>query len=150
VPISDSYIVQYLLDGTSEVPTQIHWCDGDGEQVGYKALVEDVDVFLEPVYSRAGARLVLKFRHNGEEFRIVEPAGGGWLGRKFSTDDQRELVNLFRDLNTAVVSQCTVRRQRAEQNQDEIRERIGRRLLFGQPDDARTERPILAGRLTSR
>src|ERR1700730_13373347 len=73
VPISDTYIVQYLFDGTSDVPAQIHWCDTDGEQVGYKALVEDVNVFLEPVYSRAGSRLLLKFRHNGEEFRIIEP-----------------------------------------------------------------------------
>jgi hypothetical protein len=136
VPISDTYIVQYLLDGTSDVPAQIHWCDTDGEQVGYKALVEDVNVFLEPVYSRAGSRLVLKFRHNGEEFRIIEPAGGGWLGRKFSTDDERELVKLFRELNTAVVSQCAIRRQWSEENQDQIRERIGRRVLFGEPREA--------------
>jgi len=150
VPISDSYIVQYLLDGTSEIPTQVHWCENDAEQIGHKALVEDVDVFLEPIYSRAGSRLILRFRHEGEEFRIVEPAGGGWLGRKFSTDEQCELVKLFRDLSTAVAAQCAVRRQRAEQNHVEIRERIGRRLLFGQPGDARTERPAMAGRLTSR
>ena len=150
MPISDAYIVQYLVDGTSEVPTQIHWCDNDGEQVGYKALVEDVDVFLEPVYSRAGSRLVLKFRHDGEEFRIMEPAGGGWLGRKFSSEDERELVKLFRELNSAIISQCVTRRQRAEQNQEEIRERIGRQLLFGQPENARTERSAMAARLTSR
>jgi hypothetical protein len=150
VPISDSYIVQYLLDGTSEVPAQVHWCENEAEQIGYKALLEDVDVFLEPIYSRAGSRLILRFRHDGEEFRIVEPAGGGWLGRKFSTDEQCALVKLFRELNTAVASQCAVRRQRAEQNHEEIRDRIGRRLLFGQAEDGRTERPAMAGRLTSR
>ena len=133
MPISDTYIVQYLLDGTSDVPAQIHWCDTDGEQVGYKALVEDVNVFLEPVYSRTGSRLVVRFRHDGEEFRVSEPAAGGWLGRKFSTEDERGLVRLFRALNAAVVSQCAIRRQRSEENQDETRERIGRRLLFGEP-----------------
>jgi hypothetical protein len=148
VPISDSYIVQYLLDGTSEVPAEIHWRERDAEQIGYAAQVEDVEVILEPVYSRAGSRLLLRFQHDGDEFSIGEPAGGGWLGRKFSTEHERDLVKLFRDLNTAVASQCAVRRQRAEQNQEEIRERIGRRLLFGQPDDTRTERSTLAGRLT--
>ena len=134
MPISNAYIVQYLLDGTSEVPAQIHWREKDAEQVGYVALVEDVDVILEPFYSRAGSRFVLRFRHDGDEFSIAEPAGGGWLGRKFSSEDERHLVRLFRGLIAAVVSQCALRRQRAEQNQDEIRERISRRLLFGQPE----------------
>jgi hypothetical protein len=133
VAISDAYIVQYLLDGTSEVPAQIHWYEKDAQQFGYVALVEDVAVTLEPVYSRTGSRLVVRFRHDGEEFRVSEPAAGGWLGRKFSTEDERGLVRLFRALNAAVVSQCAIRRQRSEENQDETRERIGRRLLFGEP-----------------
>jgi hypothetical protein len=134
VPISDTYIVQYLLDGTSEVPAQIHWCEKESEQAGYVTQVEGVDVILEPVYARAGSRLVLRFRHDDEEFAISEPAGGGWLGRKFSTEDERHLVRLFRGLIQAVVSQCSIRRQRAEQNQEEIRERISHRLLFGRPE----------------
>lgn len=135
MPISDAYIIQYLLDGTSEVPAQIYWCEKDAEQFGYVAQMEGVDVILEPVYSRAGSRLVLKFRHDGEEFDISEPAGGGWLGRKFSSEDERHLVRLFRGLIQAVVSQCSIRRQRAEQNQEGIRERISHRLLFGEPQE---------------
>ena len=131
MPVSDTYIVQYLVDGTSEVPAEIRWRENDADQIGYLALVEDVDVILEPVYSRAGSRLVLRFRHDGDEFSISEPAGRGWLGRKFSTEDQRGLVRLFRELSAAVASQCAMRRERAERNQKEIRERIGRRLLFG-------------------
>jgi hypothetical protein len=140
VPISDAYIVQYLLDGTSQVPAGIQWCEKDAEQIGYVALVEGVDVILEPFYSRAGSRLGLRFRQGGDEFSITEPAGGGWLGRKFSTDDEREMSRLFRDLIRAVASQCALRRQRAEQNQEQIRERIGRRLLFGQPEKSRIKR----------
>ena len=144
VPISDSYIIQYLLDGTVAVPAEIHWRAQDAEHAGYAAQLEGVDVFLEPIYSRAGSRLVLRFCHDGEEFSISEPAGGGWLGRKFSTEDERHLVSLFRGLINAVVSQCTIRRQRAEQNQEEIRERISHRLLFGEsPEVAR--RPVTAG-----
>ena len=143
MPISDTYIVQYLLDGTSEVPTQIHWCEKDADQIGYVALVEDVDVILEPVYSRAGSRLVLRFRHDGEEFSISEPAGGGWLGRKFSTEDEGALVTLFRGLIAAVTSQCSSRRQRAEENQEQIRARISQKLLFGEPREA-SRRPLSA------
>jgi hypothetical protein len=134
VPISDTYIVQYLLDGTSEVPAHIHWYEKESEQAGYVAQMEGVDVILEPVYARAGSRLVLRFRHDDEEFAISEPAGGGWLGRKFSTEDERHLVGLFRGLIQAVVSQCSIRRQRAEQNQEETRERISHQLLFGRPE----------------
>ena len=144
MPISDTYIVQYLLDGTSEVPAQIHWREKDDEQIGYVALVEGVDVILEPVYSRAGSRFALRFHHDDEDFVIREPAGRGWLGRKFATDDERDLVRLFRGLVTAVVSQCILRRQRVEQNQEEIRERISHRLLFGVPREA-SRRALTAG-----
>jgi hypothetical protein len=144
VPISDAYIVQYLLAGTSEVPAQIHWCEKDAEQFGYVAQLEGVDVILEPMYSRAGSRLVLRFRHDDEEFGISEPAGGGWLGRKFASEDERHLVRLFRGLFKAVASQCHVRRQRAEQNQEQIRERISHRLLFGEPRET-PSRAVIAG-----
>jgi hypothetical protein len=144
VPISDSYIIQYLLDGTLAAPVEIHWREKDPEHVGYVAQLEGVDVILEPIYSRAGSRLVLRFCHDGEEFAISEPAGGGWLGRKFSTEDERQMVRLFRGLISAVVSQCTNRRQRAEQNQEEIRERISHRVLFGEPQGS-SNRAVIAG-----
>jgi hypothetical protein len=144
VPISDAYIIQYLLDGTSEVPAEIHWREKDAEQIGYVAQLEGVDVTLESAYSRAGSRLVLRFRHAEDEFGITEPAGRGWLGRKFSTEDERHLVTLFRGLQKAVISQCTVRHQQAEQNQEEIRERISNRVLFGEPRGA-SRRAVIAG-----
>ena len=78
MPISDSYVIQYLLDGTVAVPAEIH------------------------------------------------------------------LVSLFRGLIKAVVSQCIIRRQRAEQNQEEIRERICHRVLFGEPQEA-VRKPVIAG-----
>ena len=134
MPISDSYIIQYLLDGTSGTPADIHWCE-ETDHAAYAARLADVEVILEPVYSRGGSRLTLRFRHEAEEFSIQEPAGAGWLGRKFSSDDERHLVSLFRSLMQAVVSQCNLRRQRAEQNQEEIRERICHRLLFGEPQE---------------
>jgi hypothetical protein len=140
VPISDAYIVQYLLDGTSQVPAEIHWCEKDAEQIGYVAQVEGVDVILEPFYSRSGSRMGLRFRQGDEEFSIREPAAGGWLGRKFSTEDDREMSRLFRGLVRAVASQCALRRQCSQQNQEAIRERIGRRLLFGPAGKSRMER----------
>ena len=144
MPISDAYIIQYLLDGTSEVPAQIRWREKDREQIGYVTQLEGVDVILEPVYSRAGSRLVLRFRHAGEEFTISEPAGRGWLGRKFSSEDDRHLGRLFRGLVQAVDSQCTIRHQRADQNQEDIRERISHRVLFGEPEET-SRRAVIAG-----
>jgi hypothetical protein len=132
VPISDAYIIQYLVDGTRKVPETICWREKSAEHMRYEALVEGVEVILEPEYSRAGSHLVLKFRHNDDEFRILEPAAGGWLGRKFATDEERHLVKLFRELIAAVTAQCAQRRVRAERNRELIREQISRRMLFGQ------------------
>ena len=132
MPISDDYIVQYLVNGTREIPETISWCEKSTEQTVYAAAVEGVEVMLESAYSRAGSHLVLKFRHNDDEFRISEPAGGGWLGRKLSTEDEQQLVKLFRELIAAVTTQCTQRRLRAERNRELIREQISRRMLFGQ------------------
>ncbi|MCU1337949.1 MAG: hypothetical protein JWO19_3530 [Bryobacterales bacterium] len=137
MPISDAYIVQYLLDGTSEVPAEIHWREKDADQIGYVATLDQVDVILEPVYSRAGSRLILRFRNDGEEFSICEPAHRGWLGKKFSKEHERDLAKLFSDLMSAVVFQCASRRRRAAENQEQIRERISRRLLFGEPQEVR-------------
>jgi hypothetical protein len=131
VPISDAYIVQFLVDGTSDVSSEIHWHEKDAEQAGYVTRIGDVDIILEPVYSRAGSQMVLRFRHDGEEFCINAPNFSGWLGRNFSTEDERVLTGLFRELVADVASQCASRRHRAAQNPEEIRERVGRRLLFG-------------------
>jgi hypothetical protein len=137
VPISDSYILQYLVDGTREVPEAISWRENP-DQLGYQARVEGVDAILEPEYSRAGSHLILRFRYNDDEFRICEPAVGGWLGRRFSTEDELHMVRLFRELITAVAAQCATRVLRAERNREQIREQISRRLLFGQ-SEARQE-----------
>lgn|GEM_PF-4693121 len=131
MPISDAYIVQYLLDGTARVPAQITWTQRNAEHAAFLACVEDVDVIFEPIYSRTSSRLVLRFQHAGEQFSICEPARRGWLGRKFWTEDERRLALLFRELAAAISSQCTARRHHSESHQDEIRDRIGRQLLFG-------------------
>jgi hypothetical protein len=96
VPISDAYIIQYLVDETRQVPETICRREKSAEQTGYTVLVEGVEVILESEYSRAGAHLTLRFRHD-DEFGISEPAAGGWLGRKFATEDERHVVKLFRD-----------------------------------------------------
>lgn len=131
MPISDAYIVQYLLDGTAEFPAPIRWREKDTNALGFLTRIEDVDVTLEPSYSRTGSHMVLRFQHDGEEFLICEPVRRGWLGRRFLTHDEREMNVLFRELVAAVSAQCAERRQRAEHNHQQIRERIGRQLLFG-------------------
>jgi hypothetical protein len=131
VPISDAYIVQFLLDRTADVSSEIHWREKDADQIGYTARIGDVEVILESLCSRAGSHLILRFRHCGDEFSISAPTFAGWLGRKFLREDQRALTELFRELNAEVASQCASRRQRTEQNRELIREQIGRRLLFG-------------------
>lgn len=147
MPISDSYILQYLVDSTREIPEATSWRENP-DQMGYQARVEGVDVILELEHSRAGSRLILRFRYNDDEFRICEPAGKGWLGRKLSTEDELHMAGLFRELISAVTGQCAERRERAEPNRERIREQISRRLLFGHSKETKPERRALASRTT--
>lgn len=119
MPISDAYVVQYLLEGASAVPLRIVW--QEGESAGYVATIGDVRVELLSGQSPAGLRSVLRFVWACDEFCIEDPQSGGFLSRRYADEGDRSLADLWCRLN-------------AYEKRDEIRERIYHRLLFGQPE----------------
>lgn len=131
--ISDNYVVQYLLEGTSRAQEAILWQERQADRAAFVTRVGEVQVELENAYSRAGSHLELRFRRGEDEFTIREPAGRGWLGRKYSTEDEGNLAHLLRSLLRAASLQCRHRRLHALQNADQIRERVYHHLLFGEP-----------------
>jgi hypothetical protein len=132
--ISDAYVVQHLLEATSDFQPGIVWQESPTQSAGFVARVGDIHLLLEQVHNRAGSRLVLQLRYTLVEFCIVEPLACGRFGQKYSTEEERDLAKLLRSLMRAAALQCRHRRQHALAHAEEIRERICHHLLFEQPD----------------
>jgi hypothetical protein len=132
--ISDAYVIQHLLEATSDFQAGIVWQENSAQSAGFVARLGDVQLLLEQVHNRAGSRLVLQMRHALDEFCIVEPLACGRFGQKYSNKEQQDLAILLRSLMRAAALQCRHRRQHALTHAEEIRERICRHLLFEQPD----------------
>ncbi len=132
--ISDTYAVQYLLEGTQSGNPHILWqeqVDGGG---GYVTQVGDVEIQLQHYQSRTGRHLTLRFQSHMDEFYLHEPSSVGWLGRrKYSSEDERSLAEMLQRLMLMAEQQINSRRETAIQNPEQVRERLYRRLLFEQP-----------------
>jgi hypothetical protein len=139
VQISDTYVVHYLLQGTSRAPQQIIWQEREADEPGYVVHLEDTEIVLHIVPSRSGSYLVLRFRHANDEFSLREPAARGWVNKKYSTPDERDLAESLRALMRAVAAQCSERRMRTMENPDTVRNRVYRHLLFNEAFDKRQE-----------
>jgi hypothetical protein len=138
MPVSDTYLVQYLVQETVRVQHRIVWRERATE-TGYAATVGSLEVELERIPSRSGSRLALRFRGVQDEFQIYEPASHGWLGRQYSTPDEYVLADLLRELMRAAEIQCRERRLNALQNPEPIRERVFHQLVSGLPERAGNE-----------
>jgi hypothetical protein len=132
--ISDTYVVQHLLEATSSLEPGIVWQEDPTQSAGFVARVGDIHLLLEQVHNRAGSRLVLQLRYTLDEFCIVEPLARGGFGQKYSTEEERDLAELLKTLMRAASLQCSHRRQHALAHAEEVRERICRHLLFEPPD----------------
>jgi len=132
VAISDSYVVQYLLQESSGAHPRVVWREQPSDGAGFVTLSGEVQIDLENTCSRAGSYLLLRFRHADDEFIIREPAGRGWFARKFANEEDRCLASIIRNLMRAAAQQCSRRHLNAIENAEQARNRVYLQLLFGQ------------------
>ena len=130
--ISESYVVEYLLQGTASAPPDIVWQEQDNEASGYRAQIGDVKVELSYASFRGGSRLLLRFHHAQDDVDVHEPEGRGWMGKKHSNEEDRSLARKLRSLMQAAALQCQRRRVWAQENATSVRERVFRHLLFNE------------------
>ncbi|MEQ1885240.1 MAG: hypothetical protein ABL967_09280 [Bryobacteraceae bacterium] len=130
MPVSDLYVVQYLLQETSRANGGIEWEERSRERAGFTARVGGVGVELENAHFRAGTVVMLRFQSSGESFAICEPMPQGWLAQSYESDDDRTLAATMRDLMSCVSRQCAERRSSALDHAWEIRQRVYEQLLF--------------------
>ena len=131
MPISDSCIVQYLLQETKDGGASVLWSENDSE--GYTACIRGMRVRLESVPSRAGSRLCLSISHVQDRIHIEEPPNIGVFGKKYGSEEQRRLAELMSELARLVERQCASRRERLAAGADEVRQTVYRRLIGAVP-----------------
>ncbi len=125
--ISDSYVVQYLLETTLTQPQGMRWEQTEG---GFRAEIRGVAVEFDIVPSRTGDRLFLTLSYGGRRTCIAEPLDVGLLNSKYESEDQRNLAGLMRELIRGVARQCADRAADPAEPDGRAREVVLRRLLF--------------------
>ena len=126
MPISDTYVVQYLLQATQE-GSEILWIEK--EPSGHVAKFRGMQLEIVSVPGRAGPRLFLSISCASERIQIHEPANCGIFREKYESEDDQRLVGLLKELVAAVAGQCSARRKRSAEKTEVIRQSIYGRLI---------------------
>ncbi len=136
--VSDTYTIRFLLQATEATPARVTW--REGVSGGFVTRVDGVDILVEEIHTRPAVRLGLRLRYRDDELWLYSPLPVGWLGREYTSDNDRELADLMSDLLRAASTQCARRMNYDFEHPEEVRERIYQQLLFGQPTAALEER----------
>ncbi|MFN7922099.1 MAG: hypothetical protein U0Q16_18500 [Bryobacteraceae bacterium] len=134
MPVTDNYVVEFLLDATRHSTNPLRWREANSG--GYWARMHGIRVRLLSYSTTAGAFFALTLSHAGRRSRIEEPRSTGFFGRKYATGEAKQLADLMRALAVEVRRQCTSRRILAEQDRAVTHEALVKRLLFGVPAKA--------------
>ena len=125
--ISDTYLVQWLLQETKSPQGGLSWREKDND--GHLTTSNGVQIELDHVMSRSGTRRQLTLTYDSERIRILEPTNTGILTEQYATEDEWQLVQLLRELNQAVHRQCAARRNRGDDARRRVRDAIFRRVI---------------------
>lgn len=121
------------------IEKEIVWHEKDSRYSGvvHGGKENEIHVKFGTTYSRgAGTRLsieysVTKRRRAGEPHRVYveQPTSTGNFGRKFKTDDDRELSEAFENLHRAIAAQCQKRDKETVEQAPDIEKEIYEQLL---------------------
>ena len=89
-------------------------------------------VELGRAHSTIGSRIYLTLSLHLDKVSIEEPESTAFLRRSYENEDQWQLVEIMKELASAIVRQCVSRRPKTAEERIKIRETIYRRLLFGE------------------
>src|SRR5262245_14396554 len=114
MPISDSYMLQYLLQGTRSSAGSIQW--QETEDRGFVTFLNGVRVEFYGIPTRTGLRLCVTFSCAASEcvnrtVQVVEPVKSGIFSPAYDDENDRQLAELLRELSLAIHRQAYDRRQ---------------------------------------
>jgi hypothetical protein len=127
MPISELYVVEYLLQETEAATDAIVWREKESE--GYAARLHGIDVELHSLSNRSGSRLCLSLACYPEKIEIEEPVRTGFFQSKYESEDGQRLAQLLKELAATVSRQCAKRMNRPPEAISRVREAIFRRLI---------------------
>ncbi len=130
--ISDTYTLQFLLEGTLASPPRIIWQDASREVPGLVAQMGGVAVELREIFERSGSRIRVRFRSGDDLFSLHEPQNQGWLRKRYASEDDEQLAELLNNLWRAAAEQTGRGRVTVTNGPEEVRARLYRQLLFEQ------------------
>lgn len=126
MPISPSYVVQYLLESSRPGNESLGWYE---KADGFGSRLQGLDLHLESIPNRAGPRVRLTISSLPERVYIWEPPRSGLFPAKYKSEEEERLASLLRDLITVAAQQCSQRENRPQERADRIREAIFRQLI---------------------
>ena len=126
MPISDIYVVQYLLQATQAAQDPIVWQE---KGCGHIADFRGIRIELDRVPSRTHSRLYITLSRAWEEVCVEEPLNTGLFRERYKDDDERELARLMKELATTIGRQCATRRKTNLELGELVREGLYRRLV---------------------
>lgn len=127
MPISDHYVIQFLLQATRSHNELIRWEEKESE--GYVAIFNNVRLEIDSVASRTGSRLYVSLSYASKKSFIAEPHNSGVFREKYEDDEQRCLAHRMMELARAVACQCAARNKRNAEPEPATREAIYKRLI---------------------
>ncbi|MBI2685697.1 MAG: hypothetical protein HYX27_05235 [Acidobacteria bacterium] len=129
MPVSEEYVVDYLVRETEARPSAIEWAEGDSSS--FAAMYNDVRLRIYSVQNLSGPRLYLECTLAHDRIYIAEPGKVAIFGKQYKTDDEEALAARLHRLIHAIQAQLRHRHAEAFAHEEEIRESIFRQILFG-------------------
>jgi hypothetical protein len=127
--LSEVLVMEYLVQETDRPVDPILWKDSDSDRL--LAQVHGVKLELQEFNTRTGHFLSLTLTYGEHTARLTEPAQPPLFGRTKGNEDHRKVALLLVTLHKLAAAQIARRRQEAIRNQDQIRQSLFRRLIFG-------------------
>ncbi len=127
MPITDNYVVGYLLQETRRASNALVWKAKDVE--GYAATLHGVQMDLSVIVTRSRSFLCLTLTDGDETIFIQEPVRTAIFRARYESEDHRRLADLMRDLLQAITRQIAVRQNRRESIREITRQSIYQRLI---------------------
>jgi hypothetical protein len=126
MPITDAYVLEFLLAATEARVEPLAWRELGAKQV---AEVNGVSLELFQLSSLASERLCLTLSCDGNRAWIEQPLQIAFFRRGYRSEDDRRLAALFDALARAVVAK---RPNLSTDSRAAVRQELFKRLLFSE------------------
>lgn len=137
--IKDLYIIKWLLQNSEEPRDNIDWERNEYGRyfTSFYEGKEKVKVSMSLVQARPMARIVITLASPGlGEVSITEPLQSVFaLRRKYDSEDEKEVADTMRQLLNSVARRHAQKELKEIENEEERKQGIYQRLLFGNTPD---------------